>query len=61
MSFANFDDMRKICLELCEEETRVSQKDPLALASLAAPKETKKIKYTAERNMPKSDRSHVVL
>jgi hypothetical protein len=54
MSFANFDDMRNICLELCEEETRVSQKDPLALASLAAPKETKKVKYTAEKNKPKS-------
>jgi hypothetical protein len=54
MSFANFDDMRNICLELCEEETRVGQKDPLALASLAAPKETKKVKYTAEKNKSKS-------
>ena len=54
MSFANFDDMRNICLELCEEETSINQKDPLALASLAAPKETKKVKYTTEKNKPKS-------
>jgi hypothetical protein len=54
MSFANFDDLRNICLELCEEETRVSQKSQLARASLATPKETKKINYTSEKDKPKS-------
>jgi hypothetical protein len=55
MSFANFDDMRDICLEFCEEEElRNSKKNRYVSTSPASRKNTKNYKYLRSWNVEKS-------
>ena len=56
MSFANFDDMRDICLEFCEEEElRNSKKNRNVVStSPAGRKNTKNYKYLRSWNVENS-------
>jgi hypothetical protein len=53
MSFASFDDMRDICLEFCEEEKRMNQKNQGDMTPLTHHNIRKSLKFYRFRNAEK--------